>query len=48
MTCTSIAFAMDLTPLVRDDSLDVAESVDGSIGRYRDEVFNKLQQRLDL
>jgi LmbE family N-acetylglucosaminyl deacetylase len=42
----SIAFAMDLTPLVRDESLDVAKYVDGFIGRFRDDVFNKLQQRL--
>jgi LmbE family N-acetylglucosaminyl deacetylase len=42
----SIAFAMDLTPLVRDESLDIAGYVDGIIGRFRDDVITKLQQRL--
>ena len=42
----SIAFAMDLTPLVRDESLDVAEYVDGFIARFREDVFTKLQKRL--
>ena len=42
----SIAFAMDLTPLVRDDTLDVAGYVDGFIGRFRIEVLTKLHQRL--
>ena len=42
----SIAFAMDLTPLVRDESLDMAEYVDGVIGRFRKETVTKLQQRL--
>ena len=43
----SISFAMDLTPLVRDESLDVAEYVDGFIARFREDVFTKLQKRLD-
>jgi len=42
----SLAFAMDLTPLVRDDSLDIAEYVDGFIARFRDDVFTKIQNRL--
>jgi len=42
----SIAFAMDLTPLVRDESLDVAEYVDGFVCRFREDVSNKLQKRL--
>jgi hypothetical protein len=42
----SVAFAMDLTPLVRDDSLDVAEYVDGFIARFREDVIGKLQKRL--
>jgi LmbE family N-acetylglucosaminyl deacetylase len=40
----SIGFAMDLTPLVRDESLDVAEYVDGFICRFREDVFNKLKK----
>ncbi len=41
-----IAFAMDLTPLVHDDSLDVADYVDGFILRFREDVLTKLQKRL--
>jgi LmbE family N-acetylglucosaminyl deacetylase len=42
----SLAFAMDLTPLVRDDSLDVAAYVDGFIEHFRADVLTKLQKRL--
>lgn len=42
----SVAFAMDLTPLVHHDSLDVAEYVDGFIARFREDVIGKLQKRL--
>jgi LmbE family N-acetylglucosaminyl deacetylase len=42
----SVAFAMDLTALVRDESLNIAEFVDGLIGRFRAEVLSKLQSRL--
>jgi LmbE family N-acetylglucosaminyl deacetylase len=42
----SISFAMDLTPLIRDEPLDIAGYVEGFIGRFRDEVITKLQQRL--
>jgi len=42
----SAAFAMDLTPLARDESLDIAGYVDGMIGRFRDDVIGKLQRRL--
>jgi hypothetical protein len=42
----SLAFAMDLTPLVRDDSLDVAAYVDGFIERFRVDVLTKIQKRL--
>ncbi|MEI8341209.1 MAG: PIG-L family deacetylase [Verrucomicrobiota bacterium] len=44
----STAFAMDLTPLVRDESLHIVSFVDGFVGRFRDEVVTKLQQRLGL
>ena len=40
------ALMMELTPLVRDESLDVAEYVDGFIARFREDVFTKLQKRL--
>lgn len=42
----SVAFAMDLTPLVRDASLDITDYVDGLIGSFRNEVIAKLRTRL--
>ena len=42
----SIAFAMDLTPLVQDESLDIAEYVDGFIDRFRNDVIAKIRCRL--
>ena len=39
----SLAFAMDLTPLVRDASLDLAGYVDGLIERFRAEVRTCLK-----
>ena len=42
----AVAFAMDLAPLVRDESLDIADYVNGLIGRFRDEVIAKLRHRL--
>lgn len=42
----SIAFAMDLTPLVRDASLDIAVYVDGFIERFRADVLTKLRSHL--
>jgi len=42
----SISFAMDLTPLVRDESLDTAVYVGELIARFRDEVITKLQHRM--
>lgn len=42
----SIAFAMDLTPLVRDESLDIVGYLDGLIGRFRDEAITELARRL--
>ena len=42
----SMAYAMDLTPLVRDESLDIAGYVDELIGRFRSEVITPLRQKL--
>ena len=42
----ALAFAMDLTPLVQDDALDVVEYVTGFIDRFRADVTAKLCQRL--
>ena len=42
----SIAFAMDLTPLVRDDALDIIEYVDQFIQNFRTEALAKLGCRL--
>ncbi len=42
----ALAFAMDLTPLVRDEKLDVAGYVLGFIDRFRADVAAKLGKRL--
>ncbi len=42
----ALAFAMDLTPLVRNDSLDVLEYVTGFIDRFRADVTARLGKRL--
>ena len=42
----ALAFAMDLTPLAHDDSLDIVEYVTGAIERFRDDVTMKLRARL--
>lgn len=42
----SLAFAMDLTPLVQNDSLDIVEYVTGFIDRFRADVVGKLSKRL--
>jgi len=42
----ALAFAMDLTPLAHDDSLDIVEYVAGFIDRFRADVIAKLSKRL--
>lgn len=42
----ALAFAMDLTPLVQDDALDVVDYVTGFIDRFKDDVITKLSKRL--
>jgi LmbE family N-acetylglucosaminyl deacetylase len=42
----ALAFAMDLTPLVQDDALDVVDYVTGFIDRFRADVVAKLSKRL--
>ncbi len=44
--CESASIAMDLTPLVADPSLDIAEYVLGFIRRFEADVRNKLTKRL--
>ena len=41
----ALAFAMDLTPLALDDSLDIVEYVTGAIDRFRADVIDKLRKR---
>ena len=41
-----LAFAMDLTPLAHDDSLDIVEYVTGFIDRFKADVTAKLRKRL--
>ena len=42
----ALAFAMDLTPLALDDSLDIVEYVTGAIDRFRADVIEKLRRRI--
>jgi LmbE family N-acetylglucosaminyl deacetylase len=42
----SVAFAMDLTPLIKDDSLDIVEYVTGFIDRFKADVVKKLSKQL--
>ncbi len=43
---SSMDFAMDLTPLVRDETLDLADFVDGFITRFRDDVRARLRKSI--
>ena len=42
----ALAFAMDLTPLAHDDTLDIVDYVTGAIDRFRADVAGKLRARL--
>lgn len=42
----ALAFAMDLTPLIQDDTLDMVSYVTGFIDRFRADVVAKLSKRL--
>ena len=42
----AVAFAMDLTPLVQDDALDIVEYVTGFIDRFKADVAAKLGRQL--
>ena len=42
----ALAFAMDLTPLAHDDSLDIVDYVTGFIDRFKTDVIAKLGKRL--
>ncbi len=42
----ALAFAMDLSPLVRDDSLDIVDYVTGYIDAFRADVVEKLRRQL--
>ncbi len=42
----ALAFAMDLTPLAHDESLDVVTFVTGAIDRFRADVVAKLKEHL--
>ncbi len=44
----ALAFAMDLTPLAHDESLDIVEYVTGAIDRFRADVAGKLRARLGV
>jgi LmbE family N-acetylglucosaminyl deacetylase len=42
----ALAFAMDLTPLAQDDSLDIVDYVTGFIDRFKSDVAAKLGKQL--
>ena len=42
----ALAFAMDLSPLAHDDTLDIVAYVTGAIDRFREDVAAKLRARL--
>lgn len=42
----AVSFAMDLTPLVRDDTLDIAAYVCGYVDRFRSDVAARLARQL--
>ena len=44
---SSVTFAMDLTPLVQDEKLDVVDYVDGFIARFQDDVRSRVKTCLD-
>ena len=41
-----IAFGMDLTPLIKDDSLDIVEYVQSFIQKFNDDVMGNLNRQL--
>jgi hypothetical protein len=41
-----LEFAMDLTPIIRDPSLDIGEYVRGFIRRFEADVAAKISKRL--
>jgi LmbE family N-acetylglucosaminyl deacetylase len=43
---SGVTFAMNLAPLVADESLDITAYVDGLIDRFREHVRNQLHARL--
>jgi len=45
-TVTQLSFAMDLTPLVADESRDIVEYVTGYIDKFKADVQQKLSKRL--
>jgi LmbE family N-acetylglucosaminyl deacetylase len=42
----ALAFALDLTPLVEDDTLEIVDYVTGFIDRFRADVVGKLRKQL--
>ena len=43
-TYTGLNYAMDLTPLIKDKTLDVAEYVTGYIRRFENEVRSTIKR----
>ena len=45
-TSNALAFAMDLTPLAHDETLDIVAYVTGFIDRFRSDVVAKMQKQI--
>src|SRR5439155_17535775 len=44
----ALAFAMDLTPLAHDESLDIVDYVTGAIERFKVDVTARLKRQLGM
>lgn len=45
-TATEVEFAMDLTPLIEDDTLDITQFVSGKIESFQQSVIERLRKQL--
>ncbi|HOJ11312.1 MAG TPA: PIG-L family deacetylase [Clostridiales bacterium] len=41
---TALTYAMDLTPLIQDESLDIISYVEGFIERFKEDVYNRVKK----
>ena len=43
-----VTYAMDLTELINDESLDIKEFIEGYINRFKEDVYNEIDNVLLL